>query len=90
MSETTADHSLKFLRHEIANVLMTVRGYAELMLLREGLDPAMRRYPEQIILAIDRATRELEQLYSITNKTSYLAAPLEKGAPAGFPGSAQE
>ena len=73
MSDTNADHNLSFLRHEIANILMTVRGYAELMLLREGLDPAIRRYPEQIIMAVDRATHELEQRYPVTNKTSYVA-----------------
>ena len=72
MSEVNADHSLSFLRHEIANVLMTVRGYAELMLLRGGLDPAMKRYPEQIIMAIDRATRELEQQCPVANKASYV------------------
>jgi signal transduction histidine kinase len=72
MSETNADHNLNFLRHEIGNILMTVRGYAELMLLREGLDPAMRRYPEQIILAIDRATRELEQICPLPKKNPYV------------------
>jgi signal transduction histidine kinase len=64
MSETTADHNLSFFRHDIANVLMAVRGYAELMLLRESLDPTLRRYPEQIILAVDRVARELAELSS--------------------------
>jgi hypothetical protein len=54
MSET-ADCNINFLRHKIANVLTAVRGYAELMLFEEGLDPTMRRYSEQIILAVDQA-----------------------------------
>jgi hypothetical protein len=70
MSDTIVERDLNFLRHEIANVLMTVRGYAELIVLRKGLDPNMRRYPEQIILAVDHAARRLEQLHPSAAKAS--------------------
>jgi signal transduction histidine kinase len=80
MSELKTDHNLSFLRHDIANVLMVVRGYAELMLTRESLDPALRRYPEQIILAVDRAARDLAQLSSGAQEKSPFPAPGESSA----------
>ena len=76
MSETIADQDLRFFRHEMANVLMTVRGYAELMLLRKDLNPELRHCPEQIIQAVDRATHTLEQLRpSATNDPIAARAP---------------
>jgi signal transduction histidine kinase len=62
MSEAPAPDPLSSLRHDLANILMTVRGYAELMLIRDGLDPAMRHYPEQIVTAIDRAAVMLDEM----------------------------
>jgi len=80
MSEMKTDHNLSFLRHDIANVLMVVRGYAELMLSRESLDPALRRYPEQIILAVDRAAQELAQLGPGTQDKNSFPVPVENAA----------
>ncbi len=62
MPEASGQDSLAAVRHDLANLLMTVRGYAELLLIREGLDPSLRRYPEQIVTAIDRASVILEGL----------------------------
>ncbi len=59
------DESLNLVRHDLANLLMMVRGYAELMLIRDGLDPNLRRYPEQIVVAVDRASAKLEQLRAL-------------------------
>jgi signal transduction histidine kinase len=79
MSEPIVDQDLNYFHHEMANVLMVVRGYAELMLLRGRLDPEMRRYPEQLILAVDHATRELERLHSSGNK-ALQATPASKSS----------
>jgi hypothetical protein len=68
MSEPIAGQDLNYFHHEMTNVLMVVRGYAELMLLRGRLDPDMRRYPEQLILVVDHATRKLENLHASANK----------------------
>jgi len=62
MLDAHEDDGLTLLRHDLANLLTMVRGYAELLLVRENLDPGLRRYPEQIVLAVDRATAKLEQL----------------------------
>ena len=82
MSEPFEDRNLTLLRHDLANILMTVRGYAELMLVRDNLDPALRRYPEQIILAIDRASRDLDQLrtFSQENRNFLSATQRASGA----------
>jgi signal transduction histidine kinase len=76
MSEIIRDHDLNFFSHEIANVLMTVRGYAELLVQREGLDPDVRRYPKQIISAIDQATHKLKQFTSMRKKDPMSSACL--------------
>jgi len=62
MSEAPGQDPLAALRHDLANLLMTVRGYAELLLVREGLDPGLRRYPEQILTAVDRASAMLDAM----------------------------
>ncbi len=71
MIEGHDDDSLMLLRHDLANLLTMVRGYAELMLIRESLDPALRRYPEQIVVAVDRATAKLEQLRILTIREQF-------------------
>ena len=72
MPETSMDRDLGLFRHEIANALMTVRGYAELMLMRESLDIQSRRYSEKILRAVDNANRALEQLYPTAGNTSLM------------------
>jgi signal transduction histidine kinase len=72
MIEGHDDDSLMHLRHDLANLLTMVRGYAELMLIRESLDPALRRYPEQIVVAVDRATAKLEQLRLLTIREQFI------------------
>ena len=62
MQAAQDENDFSLLRHDLANLLMTVRGYAELMLLRQTLDPSLRRYPEQIVVAVDRAAAKLDQL----------------------------
>jgi lipopolysaccharide biosynthesis protein len=42
------------------------------MLIRESLDPALRRYPEQIVVAVDRATAKLEQLRLLTIREQFI------------------
>jgi len=74
MSEASDADSLSTLRHDLANLLMTVRGYAELMLLRGGLDPKLRRYPEQIVTSIDRATALLDEMRQAREASGFLAA----------------
>jgi signal transduction histidine kinase len=74
MSEGSEDRDFSSFRHEIANALLTVRGYAELMLLREDLAPDTRRYSEQIIMAVDRTTRKIDQQRSSATKASLATA----------------
>ena len=82
MSEPIGDENLNSFHHEMANVLMVVRGYAELMLLRGRLDPDMRRYPEQLILAVDHATRKLESLHARAHKALQATPAQENSARA--------
>jgi len=74
MSEASGSDPLSTLRHDLANVLMTVRGYAELLLIREGLDPDLRYYPEQIVSAIDRAAAMLDEMRQARQAGGFLGA----------------
>jgi signal transduction histidine kinase len=78
MMEVHEDDPLTLLRHDLANLLTMVRGYAELMLMRDTLDPGLRRYPEQIVLAADRATAKLEQLRILTIREQFSGQDMER------------
>jgi signal transduction histidine kinase len=75
MSEASGQDALAALRHDLANLLMTVRGYAELMLIRDGLDPQLRHYPQQIVTAVDRAAAMLDEMHKAREASGYLAPP---------------
>ena len=79
MSEAPGQDALAAMRHDLANILMTVRGYAELMLIRDGLDPKLRHYPEQIVTAVDRATAMLDEMRQARQARGLVAPPPNVG-----------
>jgi len=62
MQKDQREQKINAIRHDLVNILTMIRGYAELTLMRESLDPVSGGYSRQIVIAVDRAFLSLEQL----------------------------
>ena len=76
----TKDRQYKIdaIRHDLVNILTMIRGYAELTLMRESLDPVLGGYSRQIVIAVDRAFSAMEHLNALYASTPGSDLPTEE------------